>query len=191
MDYESARYFTQAMYTEASHEIACNYVDGAADVFGDSLKLKGFSYTGGLNISTYRARKYVARKSLDLLKRAEGEPAKELGLYFYSPDYAKNSAPSFLSNIHFSFQGTIAGKTIRENPTAFCIIGVRTDHAKIEPLKRYLVHGRPKLHAGGHWQRRKFVLNGTSLEWAHRNYPIPRRACSLEDWCPEFDVWYE
>ena len=185
-DYQSASYFAIAFFTDAGRIALCSYAEDIFHYYGGELSIEALLYSGQLDIAKLRKRKFSPRKVDDFLSVAIEKNVNEIGIYISSPDYSRTNPPSFLCNLHFSLSGTVAGRRLADNPTAFFICGIRSDVESLEEVKRFAVSGRPSILKGGHWNSRLYEDHGASLEWAYRNYT----SRELVDWSPNFDQEY-
>ena len=191
MDYSSARYFCIAFYSGAAEEEIGPYLSRMLEVGeGLSLRIEGIAYGTGLAIEKYRRQKYMRERLGEFVSRAKSERRQELGIYVTSSDYSSAEAPSLFANVQFAFSQTLGGKIIQEGPASFVIIAARVDTHEAKKLERASQSEIPILLRGGCWENRPYVLDGTAIEWAFKNYPVSRTACSLSQWNPKFDRVY-
>lgn len=189
MDYFKARYFCIAFYSDADEAEIRSYLSRVLEMGKNlSLRIDAMVYGDGMAVKKYRRRRFAPEKLNEFVSRAQSEKRKELGIYVTSKDFSATEAPSLIANAHFAFGQTLGGKEIQESPTSFIIIAARMDTLEAKILELHAQTEMPFILRGGCWESRPYVLDGTAIEWAFKSYPVARRACSLSQWNPKFDM---
>jgi|GEM_PF-2647489 len=188
MKYSDALYFSVAWYSNQAFENVLNYAIEVSKLFTDiPLKTEPVAIGKHLDIKKYRKRNFSTDAINVFLDAAIKDNRDELGIYISSQDYSRESAPSFIINVHLGLSNTIGGKTIEEQPTAFLILAVQTKSSSLLTIRKFVDNSSINILRGGIWENRQYEQYGASIEWAYKNYPVAKANCSLKEWNPNFD----